>query len=138
MATAFGSTTTALSQSKRRPKSLSAITAPNQAALMRIAWQLGNRHCPTQLDGNRLLIRRDHVVEAMVEGLGGTVTPVRAAFDPEGGAYHGHGTITATRGERRHFGSWNCEGSGRAEARPHPFLIPIGLTSRRSYRRRRR
>jgi urease accessory protein len=26
----------------------------------------------------------------MVEGLGGTVRPVEAVFDPEGGAYGGH------------------------------------------------
>jgi urease accessory protein len=69
---------------------LAAITAPSGAALMRIAWHLGNRHCPTQLDGDRLLIRRDHVLEAMAEGLGGTVVHVGAAFDPEGGAYGGH------------------------------------------------
>ncbi len=69
---------------------LAAITAPNDAALMRIAWHLGNRHCPTQLDGDRLLIRRDHVIEAMAEGLGGTVDHVEAAFDSEGGAYGGH------------------------------------------------
>ena len=69
---------------------LAAITAQDGAMLMRIAWHLGNRHCPTQLAGDRLLIRRDHVVEAMVRGLGGTVDHVEAAFDPEGGAYGGH------------------------------------------------
>jgi urease accessory protein len=69
---------------------LAVITAPNDAALVRIAWQLGNRHCPTQLDGSRLLIRRDHVIEAMVEGLGGSVDHAVAAFDPEGGAYGSH------------------------------------------------
>lgn len=76
---------------KAAAEDLAAITAPSHAALMRIAWHLGNRHCPTQLDGERLLIRRDHVLEAMVEGLGGSVAPVTAAFDPEGGAYGGHG-----------------------------------------------
>jgi len=72
-------------------EALVAITAADYAALMRIAWHLGNRHCPTQLDGERLLIRRDHVLEAMAEGLGGSVAPVTVAFDPEGGAYGGHG-----------------------------------------------
>ena len=66
---------------------LAEISAPDDAALLRIAWYLGNRHCPTQLAGDRLLIRRDHVIEAMVEGLVGIILPVDAAFDPEGGAF---------------------------------------------------
>lgn len=65
------------------------ITAPDMAALVRIAWHLGNRHLPTQLVGNTIFIRQDHVLEEMVRGLGGTVTHVNAAFDPEGGAYAG-------------------------------------------------
>jgi urease accessory protein len=76
------------------------IAAPNTAALVRIAWHLGNRHLPTQLlpwaDGGRLRIRHDHVIAEMVEGLGGACQPVLAPFEPEGGAYaaeqeqHGH------------------------------------------------
>lgn len=77
-----------------------AITAASPAELVRIAWHLGNRHLPTELHPDRLVIRRDHVIEAMVEGLGGRLAPARAAFRPEGGAYglgvvhgheHGHG-----------------------------------------------
>lgn len=72
-----------------------AITAASPAELVRIAWHLGNRHLPTELYPDRLVIRRDHVIEAMVEGLGGRLAPARAAFRPEGGAYglgavHGH------------------------------------------------
>ena len=72
-----------------------AITAASPAELVRIAWHLGNRHLPTELHPDRLVIRRDHVIEAMVEGLGGRLAPARAAFRPEGGAYglgavHGH------------------------------------------------
>jgi urease accessory protein len=72
-----------------------AITAASPADLVRIAWHLGNRHLPTELHPDRLVIRRDHVIEAMVEGLGGRLAPARAAFRPEGGAYglgavHGH------------------------------------------------
>ncbi|MBT0670271.1 urease accessory protein UreE [Novosphingobium profundi] len=77
------------------PEALVAITAPDTAALVRIAWHLGNRHLPTQLDGETLLIREDHVIVDMVKGLGGVCTPRLAPFDPEGGAYegggHGHG-----------------------------------------------
>lgn len=73
------------------PERLIAITAPDTAALVRIAWHLGNRHLATQLDGETLLIRYDHVIAHMVEGLGGVCNVVEAAFDPEGGAYEGGG-----------------------------------------------
>lgn len=69
---------------------LAEISAPDAAGLVRIAWHLGNRHLQTQLLGDRLRIRRDHVIEAMVEKLGATVTAIEAPFDPEGGAYGDH------------------------------------------------
>ncbi|WP_439528049.1 urease accessory protein UreE [Pannonibacter sp.] len=72
------------------PEDVVDITAPSPAGLLRIAWHLGNRHLPTQLLGDALRIRRDHVIEAMAELLGGTLTFRSAPFDPEGGAY-GHG-----------------------------------------------
>lgn len=63
------------------------IRAQTQEELTRLAWHLGNRHLPVQIVGSRLRIRRDHVIETMVEGLGGKIRAVEAAFDPEGGAY---------------------------------------------------
>src|SRR3954454_23907920 len=63
--------------------------------LVRLAWHLGNRHLPTQIMAKALRIRRDHVIEEMVKGLGARVVEIEAPFDPEGGAYaaaHGHGT----------------------------------------------
>ena len=72
------------------PEDLVEIAADNAAHLVKIAWHLGNRHLPTQLMGDTLRIRRDHVIEDMVAKLGGRLTPVNAPFDPEGGAY-GHG-----------------------------------------------
>ncbi|HWJ74937.1 MAG TPA: urease accessory protein UreE [Kaistia sp.] len=74
------------------PETLAEVTARDPAHLVRIAWHLGNRHLPTELLGTRLRIRRDHVIEAMLEGLGAVVKPVEAAFNPEGGAY-GHGRV---------------------------------------------
>lgn len=71
------------------PEALLEIAAADTASLVRIAWHLGNRHLPTQLLGERLRIREDHVIAAMAQGLGGTVTAVTAPFDPEGGAYAG-------------------------------------------------
>lgn len=58
--------------------------------LVRLAWHIGNRHTPCQVETERLLIQRDHVIRGMLEHLGANVREVRAAFTPEGGAY-GHG-----------------------------------------------
>lgn len=55
--------------------------------LVRVGWHLGNRHLPTQILAKALRIRRDHVIEAMVKGLGARVIEIEAPFDPEGGAY---------------------------------------------------
>ena len=58
--------------------------------LTRLAWHIGNRHTPCQVEADRLLIRRDHVLAEMLRGLGATLTEVALPFTPEGGAY-GHG-----------------------------------------------
>lgn len=79
---------------RARAEPLTEVHAHDAAALVRIAWHLGNRHLPVQLLGERLRIRRDHVIEAMVEGLGGHVEAIEAPFDPEAGAYAGGHTQT--------------------------------------------
>jgi urease accessory protein len=71
-----------------RPEKLVEIRA-EPAALVRIAWHLGNRHLPVQVLDDCLRIRADQVIAEMVLGLGGTVLQVEAPFDPEGGAYAG-------------------------------------------------
>ena len=58
--------------------------------LSRLAWHIGNRHMPCQIEAARLLIQKDHVIEKMLRQLGATVQEVRAPFTPERGAY-GHG-----------------------------------------------
>ena len=63
------------------------ITAEN---LTRIAWHIGNRHTPCQIEPTRLLIQHDHVIRDMLEKLGADVRDVSEPFTPEGGAY-GHG-----------------------------------------------
>ena len=70
-------------------EALAEIHAHSDAELVRIAWHLGNRHLPVQLLGDRIRIRQDHVIEAMVGGLGGHVERIMAPFDPEAGAYAG-------------------------------------------------
>jgi urease accessory protein len=67
------------------------IAAKNPQELARLAWQIGNRHIEMQVVGDRLRIRRDHVLEDMLRGLGARLICIQAPFDPERGAYvHGH------------------------------------------------
>jgi urease accessory protein len=72
---------------RARPEPLLEIHAHDDGELVRIAWHLGNRHLPVQLLGDRIRIRADHVIQEMVEGLGGHVEAVEEPFDPEAGAY---------------------------------------------------
>ena len=58
--------------------------------LPRIAWHIGNRHTPCQVEHDHLLIQEDHVIEDLLRLLGADIEKVQAPFVPEGGAY-GHG-----------------------------------------------
>src|ERR1700732_3546311 len=69
------------------PEPLIEIRGIDPHHLVRLAWHLGNRHLPTQIVPKGLRIRRDHVIEAMVKGLGARGTEIEAPFAPEGGAY---------------------------------------------------
>ncbi len=60
------------------------------ADLVRLAWHVGNRHTPCQIETARLVIMRDHVLKDMLEKLGANLREVDEPFTPEGGAY-GHG-----------------------------------------------
>jgi urease accessory protein len=63
---------------------------PGTVPLRHLAWHVGNRHLAAQIDEDRILIRRDHVIRAMLEGLGATVTELIEQFQPVHGAYHSH------------------------------------------------
>lgn len=67
------------------------VRAATAADLLRLAWHLGNRHLAADIQPDRILIRRDHVIAHMLEHQGAMVTEVLAVFDPEAGAYHGQG-----------------------------------------------
>jgi urease accessory protein len=58
--------------------------------IVRLAWHIGNRHSPCQIESDHLLIPADKVLAEMLAQLGANVEPVSAPFTPEGGAY-GHG-----------------------------------------------
>jgi urease accessory protein len=86
------------------PEPLLEIRGADPHHLIRVAWHLGNRHLPTQILPKSLRIRRDHVIEAMVKGLGARVVEIEAPFDPEGGAYAGGGHGHAHDGDAHHTG----------------------------------
>lgn len=74
------------------------IRAANPVHLSELAWHIGNRHLAASIEAGRILILRDHVIKAMLEGLGATVEdvsepfkPVRGAYSAQGGHGHDHG-----------------------------------------------
>jgi len=69
---------------------LHAVTGRDGEHLMRLAWHLGNRHLSAQIERDRILIKRDHVIRDMLVRLGAEVTDVSEPFFPEYGAYHEH------------------------------------------------
>ena len=104
---------------------LAEIRGRDSQHLVRIGWHLGNRHLPTQIMAKALRIRRDHVIEAMVKGLGARVIDIEAPFDPEGGAYadagHGHGHGHAAHDDDHssdHHHDKNCDHEHR-HGHPH-------------------
>jgi urease accessory protein len=78
--------------------------------LPRLAWHIGNRHTPCRIEAGRLLIRQDHVIEAMLRQLGATLRPLSAPFTPEGGAY----------GQGRTMGHDHGQGHGHEHGHAHP------------------
>jgi len=101
------------------PEPLVEIRGADPQHLVRIAWHLGNRHLPTQIMGKGLRIRRDHVIEEMVKGLGARVIEIEAPFDPEGGAYaaahaaHDHGHIGHDHAHDHHHDHAHHHGDSR-------------------------
>ena len=75
------------------PEALYRVRPKDPLHLLQLAWHLGNRHCPAQMGQDAILIRRDHTMRTMLEGLGALIEEIEAPFDPEGGAYadHHHG-----------------------------------------------
>ncbi len=58
----------------------------------RACYHLGNRHVKLQIGPLWLRITPDHVLAAMLQGLGLSLREEEAVFIPEAGAYsHGHG-----------------------------------------------
>lgn len=81
------------------------IRGRNALHLAELAWHIGNRHLAAAIESERILVLRDHVIKAMLEGLGAEVREVREPFSPLGGAYagghsHGHGPHSHAQGHK--------------------------------------
>ena len=94
--------------------------------LPRLAWHIGNRHTPCQIGATRLLIRRDHVIESMLQHLGAGLRPVSGPFTPEGGAYghgrtmgHDHGPESGHSHSHSHSHSHGHTAHGHGHHHPH-------------------
>ena len=80
-----------LVQITAQPEDLLDVRGRDATHLARLAWHIGNRHLEAQIERDRILIRPDHVIAQMLEGLGAMVSRTRETFSPEHGAYaHGH------------------------------------------------
>lgn len=76
---------------KAAEEALYEIRPRDRLHLVELAWHLGNRHLPAAVEEGRILIARDPVIRAMLEGLGAMVSEVVEPFHPLRGAYHGSG-----------------------------------------------
>jgi urease accessory protein len=69
------------------PEELAEVRCGDPRQLARVAYHIGNRHVQAEILDNRLRMRRDHVLEDMVRGLGAKVSHIEAPFEPDTGAY---------------------------------------------------
>ena len=72
-------------------EALVAVHGRDAEHLVALAWHVGNRHLPAQVEADRILVERDAVIERMLEGLGARLVHVHEPFHPVPGAYHEHG-----------------------------------------------
>ena len=91
------------------------IQAHSGPELARIAWHIGNRHTACEVTAKALYIQPDHVLEAMVIGLGAHVHHVTRPFEPEGGAYGSKGPLK----ESHHHGHGHSHDHEHAQDHHH-------------------
>lgn len=101
------------------PEAVMEARSGDPALIAKAAYHLGNRHVPVQVgvdaDSGFLRFGRDHVLGEMVRGLGLSITEIEAPFEPESGAYGGHGGHAHPHGH-------SADGEGRGP-RIHDMLV---------------
>jgi len=85
------------------PERLLEVHAHDAIELARIAYHIGNRHVPIQIGDGFVRLLPDHVLQAMIERLGGHVHEVSVGFQPESGAY-GHSHVHHQHDDQGHGG----------------------------------
>lgn len=70
---------------------VSSVRCKDPLGLARACYHLGNRHAPLEIAAGEIRYLRDPVLDAMVQHLGLAVQHMAAPFEPEVGAYAGHG-----------------------------------------------
>jgi urease accessory protein len=73
------------------PEPLSEVRCDDPLLFARACYHLGNRHVALQIRPGVLHYQHDHVLDAMLRGLGLEPASIEAPFEPEAGAYAGHG-----------------------------------------------
>jgi urease accessory protein len=73
------------------PERLSRAEVADPLTLARACYHLGNRHVALQIEPGRLSYLHDPVLDDLVRGLGLEVQVKDGPFEPESGAYGGHG-----------------------------------------------
>lgn len=100
------------------PEAVMDVRSGDAHLLARAAYHLGNRHVAVELQPGLVRFARDHVLGEMVRGLGLDVVETQAPFEPESGAYGGHGGHAHPHGH-------SADGEGRGP-RIHDMLLRGG------------
>ena len=100
------------------PEAVMEVRSDAALLLARAAYHLGNRHVAVELQPGLVRFARDHVLGDMVRGLGLEVLESEAPFEPESGAYGGHGGHTHPHGH-------SADGEGRGP-RIHDMMLRGG------------
>ena len=99
------------------------ITCKTPQDITRAAYHLGNRHVPVQVGDGFLRIAADHVLEEMLQGLGASLEPMQAPFEPEAGAYGGghrhNDDEQGHAGRIHHYGAEHDHGHDHDHAHGH-------------------
>ncbi|PWJ90292.1 urease accessory protein [Mesorhizobium loti] len=101
------------------PEDVYDIRARDSVHLAELAWHIGNRHLAASIEAGRILILRDHVIKAMLEGLGATVTDVSEPFKPVRGAYSGHGGQSHDHGHAHAHSHAEAHSHSHSESHSH-------------------
>ncbi|MBZ9719896.1 urease accessory protein UreE [Mesorhizobium sp. AD1-1] len=101
------------------PEEVYDIRARDGVHLAELAWHIGNRHLAAGIEAGRILILRDHVIRAMLEGLGATVSDVSEPFKPVRGAYSGHAGQSHDHGHAHAHSHAEAHSHSHGEAHSH-------------------